>query len=594
MSAGARLAAPPIVLDAVAATACPVKTRHAFESGQHRSANRSAADGSADHAMTHREAERTVFVADTLTRLLSANPRSADLRDIAEPDQRRSRTARLMRAGWDIIVGPLLPDDPVGHRAGAPEALLRSDGGIGRAGYHPLLVRWHKVLLRRRDDEPEPADAPEPAHEPDGARPWLAELTGPLVADESAAEPALRLETRRADFRQLAHHHRVLEAAGFAGAPWGAVIGTDSLPADPTITWVRLDRPVVRVVDHHAALGWRSISLLSDADTELKRRVAIADAVRLPGVRSADVAQPVVVDECRTCPWWSACRAELDPDDLSLRIARGRLDQTEVSELRSRGVTTVADLAAADVDALVAVYLPDVAHRADAERRVRSVARRARMLQRGEPIARETSGPIALPEAAVEIDLDIETSAAGRIYLWGFAVDRGPSSGVGPVTRPAYVQFSRFEELDEAGEEALAREALGWLRREVADAHGLLVFHYSGYEVAMIEALAARRPDDEVLAWASTYARSEFVDLLETVQANFFGAVGLGLKQIAVTAGFGWRDPDPGGLNSQRWFDQAVHGNGVETRAASRRRVLAYNEDDVRATAHLRSWLRAQ
>jgi predicted RecB family nuclease len=77
------------------------------------------------------------------------------------------------------------------------------------------------------------------------------------------------------------------------------------------------------------------------------------------------------------------------------------------------------------------------------------------------------------------------------------------------------------------------------------------------------------------------------------VQTHFFGAAGLGLKQIAVTAGFGWRDADPGGLNSQRWFDDAVHATAAETRAAARQRVLAYNEDDVRATAHLRAWLRA-
>jgi predicted RecB family nuclease len=191
-----------------------------------------------------------------------------------------------------------------------------------------------------------------------------------------------------------------------------------------------------------------------------------------------------------------------------------------------------------------------------------------------------------VPTADVEVDLDIETSAAGRIYLWGFAVDDG--------SEPQYVEFSRFTELDETGETALAREALGWLRGQVEGRRTALVFHYSRYELAMIEALGERAADDDVLSWAVTYARSAFVDLLEIVQTHFFGAVGLGLKQIAVTAGFRWRDSDPGGLNSQRWFDQAVHAPDEATRAAARERVLAYNEDDVRATAHLRAWLRAQ
>jgi predicted RecB family nuclease len=362
------------------------------------------------------------------------------------------------------------------------------------------------------------------------------------------------------------------------------MIGTDFLPADPRIAWVRLDQPAVRVVDHDVAAGWRWRSLLEDADAELRHRVAIADAVSATAVGAERVAAPVVIDECKTCPWWPACRAELDPDDLSLRIARGRLDRLEVTALRDLGVTTVADLSVTDVETLLPAYLPEVAHRPDAETRLRAIARRARMLERGEPIVRETSGPIGVPTAAVEIDLDIETSALGRIYLWGFEVTVDGAS--------RYIEFSRFADLAESDEAALAREALGWLRHQIDGPRSARVFHYSGYEVAMIEALAARCPGDELLDWATTYAANDFVDLLEIVQGHFFGAAGLGLKQIAVAAGFGWRDPDPGGLNSQRWFDEAVHAADPETRAAARRRVLAYNEDDVRATAHLRAWLR--
>ena len=69
---------------------------------------------------------------------------------------------------------------------------------------------------------------------------------------------------------------------------------------------------------------------------------------------------------------------------------------------------------------------------------------------------------------------------------------------------------------------------------------------------------------------------------------------GLGLKLIAQHAGFRWRDDDPGGLNSQLWFADAVHADDAEVRAAARQRVLEYNEDDVIATSQLRAWLRAQ
>jgi predicted RecB family nuclease len=63
---------------------------------------------------------------------------------------------------------------------------------------------------------------------------------------------------------------------------------------------------------------------------------------------------------------------------------------------------------------------------------------------------------------------------------------------------------------------------------------------------------------------------------------------------MARHVGFRWRDEDPGGLNSQLWFAEAVHGENAEVRAQARRRVLEYNEDDVIATSQVRAWLRAQ
>lgn len=108
----------------------------------------------------------------------------------------------------------------------------------------------------------------------------------------------------------------------------------------------------------------------------------------------------------------------------------------------------------------------------------------------------------------------------------------------------------------------------------------------------MLKALASRA-DDPLLRWGADYAEQEFVDLLEIIKTHYFGVSGLGLKSIAQYAGFRWRDADPGGLNSQIWFAEAVHGTNGR-RQPARRRVLEYNEDDVAATAWLRAWLRAQ
>lgn len=44
-------------------------------------------------------------------------------------------------------------------------------------------------------------------------------------------------------------------------------------------------------------------------------------------------------------------------------------------------------------------------------------------------------------------------------------------------------------------------------------------------------------------------------------------------------------------MNSQAWFATAVDGGNAAERRAARRRVLEYNEDDVRATWHVREWM---
>ena len=86
--------------------------------------------------------------------------------------------------------------------------------------------------------------------------------------------------------------------------------------------------------------------------------------------------------------------------------------------------------------------------------------------------------------------------------------------------------------------------------------------------MAKIRALADRAADP-LLDWAAAYAEEQFVDLLEIVKNHYFGAAGLGLKLMARHAGFCWRDSDPGGLNSQAWFAEAVHADDA-TRAGRR------------------------
>ena len=553
------------VLDAYAARSCPVKTHNAFHPGliQPTTEPSPRFPGSAE------------FTARVLGALVASHHRTiVDCRALgASPSAVQEEAClRALAEGADIIIGGLLPRDYAGHRSGRPDVLVRDRSPHG--GYRPLLVKYQKLLDLRRDEAPfvySLLDEPDARQEGTGFR--------------------YRWSVRANNVLQLAHHWRMLEGLGHAapGRRWAGIVGTDDVPDTGTvITWVDLDEPTLppnpgQPLDPEPAL----MSPLARYDHEQRVRVEIAERAADCSPDDPPLLRPIVTRECGWCPWWTVCRPQLDDDDLSLRISKSPLDAHEIAVLRDLGVTRVGDLAHADLDDLLPAYLPRVAHRPGGEDRLRLAQRRSLLLLDGIELDRTTKGPIQLPTADLEIDIDIETSRDERIYLWGFWV-QDADGGEG-----YYRHFSAFRELDAEAEAALACEALGWLRAFV-EGRDALVYHYSDYEVLRIERLA-REHDEPVLSWARDFAHDRFVDLFAPVRQHFFGTGGLGLKAVARQgAGFTWRDDSPGGLNSMSWFDDAVRAESAAMRDRARTRVLEYNEDDVRATWHVRRWLRAQ
>jgi predicted RecB family nuclease len=581
--------APPgtILLGAYAARSCPVKTQNAF--------NPMLATGVVDgDAVATNEGLAELFDGGAqfetavLEQLIESCVGSiVDLRPMSELTRWEQIDAcvRAMTGGAHVIIGGCLPVDLPGHRVGFPDLLVRgSDRANGSPAYHPVEVKWHKIIERSRP----------PDH--DGREPRVLRYsTLPDPTPRSAIEVSgygLRTASRAPDFLQLAHYHRMLEACGFgAQDALAGVIGTDDLFEAPVLAWTDLRDEQVRTFSRSHPEGWRLRSPLERYDHEHAFRIKIAAvAQQQTGESDQDpslLVSPIVNRECPRCEWWEHCLPQLDPNDVSLRIDKAPLDMREIATLRRHGITTITDLVSAELDQLLDWYLPEVSHRSGAEGRIRVAARRARMMLEGISFDRETIGPIEVPQADVEIDLDIETSADGRVYLWGFLVQQASERSA------SYQEFSHFDDLDDHSEAALAMDAFSWLRSVVDAGPSVIVFHYSAYEVAKIIELA-RREHNELVDWAAAYAEEHFVDLLEIVKANYFGVSGLGLKLMARHVGFSWRDDDPGGLNSQLWFAEAVHGEATEVRAGARRRVLEYNEDDVNATRQVRAWLRAQ
>ncbi|MDO4717085.1 MAG: TM0106 family RecB-like putative nuclease [Propionibacteriaceae bacterium] len=557
------------LLDAYAARSCPVKTHNLFDPTMERPEPPDESLGEAFHG--GREFELAV-----LDEIAAKNP-VTDLRPLREAplETRAAASAEAIGRGDAIIIDALLPRDYAGHRSGRPDLLVRgADTPAGTPGYHPVEVKLQKVLERR-----------------EGHTMAISRL-GSLSLEDALQVPRSAFRaSKEKTLLQLAHYWRMLEAAGYAaaGPPLAGAIGLDrpSQAGGHCVSWVDLSEKQLRTFSRTSESGWRLRSALERYDHEHQFRVYVAtQALARSGKDDPPPpVVPIVVKECEYCVWWERCRSQLDEESISLRINKSPLDVREISALSGLGIATLTDLADADLDELLPRYLPEVRHREGAESRLRLAARRARLMLAGIELERTTSGPIEVPTAEVEIDFDIETSDEGRTYLWGLLVnDRAAGTS-------EYHAFARFADLDRSGETALLIEFARFLAPLLRD-RDALVYHYSDYERVFLNRLSKMTGDPDV-AYLVEASTTHFVDLFTLVRAHFFGTNGLGLKTVAhAGAGFSWRDDDPGGLNSQTWFNDAVHADDPAEREAARVRVLEYNEDDVRATLALREWLR--
>lgn len=479
-----------------------------------------------------------------------------------------SLTLAAMSAGSCVISNGWLPDDLAGGRQGRPDLLLRMTDSSGATYYVPGDIKAHKTLKESKAKSASLSLPQDPA--------TRFEAPG-LVEEVSGCLD---------DFLQLAHYSRMIDAAGFGPAHEkreGFIIGTDDVGAEFdasfVLTWHELTSSLFQTFSVSA--GKKTRSALERYDHEHSFRVKVAMVASERTGASTD-PQPLVVPigqkECLECPYQMHC-ADLMDGHASHEITSGRLSIREWLTLQSLGVTSTLELAQVDLAdrSWVDGYLERIPHQRSPESRLVDAVTRARMIEAEVALARKGSGHLIVPSADVEIDFDIEWDSGDQVYLWGARKRLGQDDSTAQ-----YIPFYSWDEMSDGGA-TLAGKFVEWLRSEIQLARtagkSIAVFHYTSPEVRYLENLLGEEAVRDVVEC--------FVDLHEFVKENFFGVEGIGLKKVAVALDFAWSDDDPGGLQSQTWLEVARDVADPE-HEAMRDRILAYNADDVEATAVLR------
>jgi predicted RecB family nuclease len=278
-------------------------------------------------------------------------------------------------------------------------------------------------------------------------------------------------------------------------------------------------------------------------------------------------------NRCALCHWYSHCY-DIAQTDQHLSLLPG-VTQGRYQELQKLHITTRETLAATPPKRLETLpgFGFETATRIVRQAQV-SVSDRA--LPGDEfPLPHQHARFIAeqLPTAPIELYFDIESEPSlDLIYLHGVLV----------VDRIAQTQQFHSLLADKLEDEVVVWQALLDLVWQYPTAP---IFHFCPYEVQTVNKLAKQYNTPRELIEP---LRSRFIDLHDVItRVATLPVESYALKNIARWMGFDWRDSSANGAQSIYWYAQ-----WMETQDRSFLDSIAiYNEDDCRATHHIKEWL---
>ncbi len=288
-----------------------------------------------------------------------------------------------------------------------------------------------------------------------------------------------------------------------------------------------------------------------------------------------DVAPEVFISHsrCDLCHWFSQCyQTAREVNHLSLLPG---VTPARYVHLQGQHLVTLADLAQANPAQLA--HLPGFGE-AVAEKLVHQAQATLynRAIARTHPHARDclVLHPHHLPSADIELYFDIEAAPdVDVIYLHGVLVVNHRNN-----TECFHPFLAESEDQERTAWEDFLALVLSYPQAPI--------YHFCPYEAQTVRKLS--RHYNSLPADAVEKLLDRFVDIHWCVtEAVTLPVESYALKHIARWMGFHWRDSDANGAQSICWYnDWLTTGDRAALEA-----ILRYNEDDCRATYHVKNWL---
>jgi len=180
----------------------------------------------------------------------------------------------------------------------------------------------------------------------------------------------------------------------------------------------------------------------------------------------------------------------------------------------------------------------------------------------------------AIPKVKKEIHYDIEDDPMNEfVYMHGFWIIE---EGKNP-------HYQAIVATRDKTEEEVTKELWAFF----AANEGVPIYHYSGHEKTTCRKLMEKYKLDTAVYDAIFGPGGTAIDLYDWIVANTdWPLTSYGLKAICKYTGFKWSAEDAGGANSISWFFDYMNGDDEMME-----KILTYNEEDCKATAHMKEWL---